>query len=473
MLVDKNACNKPLTLDCQVNANPSANVTWYRRRPNKRSAVRTSKYFSIFNFDPSKLSINLSDNDDQQQSSDAYEDEWIGEGPTYTIASLNCANLVSNVRNMTNQRHLSPTKSTVTRSTQVVKHLKNGRQQRETSASDPSGRKLRQDDPESGVLDYEDDVEFDELSGHQSFEFEADKQANENNDFGVYICVAKNRAVDAASYQSPSDQTQASKRFIKLNPVGAPIVRALSSSQAQLDEAETRTAAETDARIEMTAKIGSSATLTCIIEPVPEFSSVYWVKDGGKIIPNSRYSTSDDFGEKNAIYSISSSEESKHRFLSNFKVRYENVTSTSDKANRPASSSSSIDGIAAYDSVGVLRSVLYIRNVRKQDLGVYKCKAINSYGSRVASILLREKTLLGKLKMILNFLKKVFKINLWSSFDPSRFHQQQQLVPVHCHRRGGIARLHRHCPATRMRLVQACPAHVVLLLSVLHGIRES
>ena len=195
MLVDKNACNKPLTLDCQVNANPSANITWYRRRPNKRSVARTSSFFSVFNFEPSKLSIGLSDNDDQPNS-DAYEDEWIGEGPTYTIASLNCANLLSNVRNMTNQRHVAPTKSPVTRSTQVVKHLKSGRQQRDKPDATGESRKLRQqEDPGSGVPEYEDDVEFDELPGHQGFEFEADKQANENNDCVVSICVAKNRVL--------------------------------------------------------------------------------------------------------------------------------------------------------------------------------------------------------------------------------------------------------------------------------------
>ena len=32
MLVDSNACNKPLTLDCQVTSNPPSNITWYRRR---------------------------------------------------------------------------------------------------------------------------------------------------------------------------------------------------------------------------------------------------------------------------------------------------------------------------------------------------------------------------------------------------------------------------------------------------------
>ena len=30
MLIGKSTCNRPLTLDCQVTANPNGNITWYR-----------------------------------------------------------------------------------------------------------------------------------------------------------------------------------------------------------------------------------------------------------------------------------------------------------------------------------------------------------------------------------------------------------------------------------------------------------
>lgn len=36
-----------------------------------------------------------------EDMSDFYEDELVGSGPTYTIASFNCANVVQNVKNRT------------------------------------------------------------------------------------------------------------------------------------------------------------------------------------------------------------------------------------------------------------------------------------------------------------------------------------------------------------------------------------
>ena len=95
MLVDKNACNKPLTLDCQVNSNPSANITWYRRRINNNQVYQfvldKKKLTSLF----TKIDINSSPIDENTY----YFDELIGTGPTYTIASFNCANLLTNLKN--------------------------------------------------------------------------------------------------------------------------------------------------------------------------------------------------------------------------------------------------------------------------------------------------------------------------------------------------------------------------------------
>ena len=109
---------------------------------------------------------------------------------------------------------------------------------------------------------------------------------------------------------------------------------------------------------------------------------------------------------------VTSSASSKNKVARNFRVKYENLNSNSgkvlanseelsDNSNSNAGGYSvslltSVNGVtASTDLNGIMRSVLYIKSVRKQDLGVYKCKSSNSYGSRTALILLRESTLMG------------------------------------------------------------------------------
>lgn len=126
MQIDKSACNKPLTLNCEVNSNPSANITWYRRRLNRiyvehlRAAYehddrrRTVRLLSSvvdssnpsIKFSPSSSTprtllreslvelVENNNNNELVSGVDLYEDEMVGTGPTYTIASFNCANLV-------------------------------------------------------------------------------------------------------------------------------------------------------------------------------------------------------------------------------------------------------------------------------------------------------------------------------------------------------------------------------------------
>jgi len=70
MTIDKNACNQPLTLDCHVNANPGANITWYRRHLNQNlyKYVKQSERTNTVNYSKlKKLNIN-----------DYYYDELIG-----------------------------------------------------------------------------------------------------------------------------------------------------------------------------------------------------------------------------------------------------------------------------------------------------------------------------------------------------------------------------------------------------------
>lgn len=112
MQIEKSACNKPLTLNCEVTSNPSSNITWYRRRLNRiyvehlRAAFehdrrRTARLLSVdssFATRPaqtktSSLSLEFEATSDLVNG-DLYEDEMVGTGPTYTIASFNCANLV-------------------------------------------------------------------------------------------------------------------------------------------------------------------------------------------------------------------------------------------------------------------------------------------------------------------------------------------------------------------------------------------
>lgn len=147
MQIDKSACNKPLTLNCEVTANPAANITWYRRRLNRvyvehlraayehdrrrtarllasvdplteasHSAASSSSSSSSASSSSSSSSARRSSSSqvksilreslveiiehtssgggDLAMNGDLYEDEMVGTGPTYTIASFNCANLV-------------------------------------------------------------------------------------------------------------------------------------------------------------------------------------------------------------------------------------------------------------------------------------------------------------------------------------------------------------------------------------------
>lgn len=158
--------------------------------------------------------------------------------------------------------------------------------------------------------------------------------------------------------------------------------------------------------MEISSSIGASVTLTCFIEPLPKLEKLIWTKDNGKIIPNSKYSIYDD--EQNRIESSSSIEstdlnkQSKMLF-SNFKVKFDNVTvfeAKKDEQYFSRAQTSKIEenqGVSSTDvgNLGLMRTVLTIRAVRKEDFGVYKCKSSNVFGSRSVSIILREKTLMG------------------------------------------------------------------------------
>jgi hypothetical protein len=486
MMIDKTACNRPLTLDCQVSSNPSSNITWYRRRFSRAYIQRQ------FGLDKSKKSLSYTKssayslfgaNSDLDDINELYDDELIGTGPTYTIASFNCGSILNSVKNRTK----STSRAKTTTSAHPSKPKLKQRYQREKLSNDeqdPSklsssreydfnkiSKSAENEDidgyaiddvddyAESSSFEYENDYEDesydedDDLSGSSSngIEFSGDKQANEYeyDDFGIYLCEANNKLVSnnykVDSYLSKDFQNFAAKRFIKLNPNGAPIVRALPSSSSSLAADQVMTLMMKSPIIdssqlpviEVPATIGASASLVCLIEPLPQFQSVLWSRDNGKIIPNSKYTLPELLDEarparnyeinnmnnnnNNNILAmlqttvetpVTSSASSKNKVARNFRVKYENLNSNSgkvlanseelsDNSNSNAGGYSvslltSVNGVtASTDLNGIMRSVLYIKSVRKQDLGVYKCKSSNSYGSRTALILLRESTLMG------------------------------------------------------------------------------
>ncbi len=238
----------------------------------------------------------------------------------------------------------------------------------------------------------------------------------EFDDFGIYMCEAKNIFPDESHYEERS-----ARRFIKINPVGPPILRVLSapSSSFNLDEIISSImvpGSENDAKyVELPSSPGESISLTCLIEPLPDVQTIVWLKDNGKIIPNSKYTIHDS--RRSGTFSVAANEPSeqldKRREIlkNNYRIKYENLTlidsrlnssDTTTQQQREALESlvESLNGVQTTRSdAGLMRSVLYIKNVREQDFGMYKCKSSNAYGSRVGLILVREKTLLDKMNL--------------------------------------------------------------------------
>jgi hypothetical protein len=608
-----------MTLDCQVSSNPAANITWYRRRINRNHYVQNSinngnnnnnmNNPTIGNLNAnnninmhsgSNLNINSNNNNNLNainrhyslfasiediklnkfDTNELYYDELIGSGPTYTIASFNCANLMSNLKNRTGKwKNAKPikqrtTQSSSTTSTNVLpaitaslrsnqKHqqqnhqqsVKNNRNQRDkfneillnsnedeyydygktatTTVEDYDEDENVKNEASTKAKDYYDATEYD----YENIQFENEKQMNENDndDFGIYICEASNKLANShykadSPYYYYNTQNHLAYRYIKINPTGPPIVRAvsapsstyeakskneffssmvsmlmksaslssspnpassqsesvsdiaslasssspsssssLSSSSSSSSGAAVASALSKDIilnqapLIEIATSIGSSVSLICLIEPVPQFDAIYWLKDTGRIIPNSKYtlfetektakhslarnyehqSNNKNNQHEAAGYSIKLTTISSVKLTRNFKIKYENLThsnlnarvvpneqssgliyasllATSTKplqvSNSDYAIGSSNDENPSNVAVGLMRSVLYIRNVRKQDLGIYKCKAINQYGTRTALILLRERTLMGEcqyfsLKIIIIFILFFFFFN--------------------------------------------------------------
>lgn len=379
MLIDKKSCNTPLTLDCQVNANPSANITWYRRRLSKNLVQSVRKDSFNRQVDISKL-IKMNIND-------YYYDEPIGNGPTYTIASFNCANKLNNIKNESS-----------------IKQARKKRQNDHHNIFDDLTSEHDYDDIYEDYIDsfeYEDEA-YNSLDSSNDinidFSHSGRVSKGEFDDFGIYICEASNML----SLSNLNENKQHVKRYIKVNPIGPPILRIISfpltSSNMEkmistvMIPAETE---ETNLKVsEYTSSLGDSISLTCLIEPLPEVQTVIWIKDNGKIIPNSKYSI---------FETITASSKPKKSSRNNFRIKYENLTSVSNEVSNGEESVYLSDsligrkGLKSNDDAGLMRSVLYIKNVREQDFGVYKCKSSNTYGSRTSSVLVREKTFFDKM----------------------------------------------------------------------------
>ena len=294
---------------------------------------------------------------------------------------------------------------------------------------------------------------------HDEYEYESEEVTDENeestqthdylaenNDFGIYVCEATNKLSNTKNQQSDlyfSDlKSYVARRYIKLNPNGAPILGALpSTSSASLTSDQIMSLStyphfdQQVSIVELPVSIGDSVSLTCLVEPLPVAQKIVWLRENGRIIPNSKYA-SDSYAVDSSKNENSPAEneeqmveETTARIFLNtgappftprlarnkfspryFKTKYEstdfedNVVSNNgdvialnsavvSTTNYLVTSSGVLP--SGDSSLGPMRSVLSIKHVRKQDFGVYKCKATNSYGSRTAVILLREKTLIG------------------------------------------------------------------------------
>lgn len=386
MLIERDSCNKPLTLDCHVTANPTANVTWYRRRHRRLShnlyrfvTSQESSHSSQRRLDYSKLKA-LSLNDD-------YYDELIGTGSTYTVASFNCANKLAN-----QTRRFSGNKN------------KNKKRSAGLANSELTTDKGGQEDyayfDQEDYADYEPgqaDLLADNGNINFDFSHRADraKQPSEQelDDFGVYICEASNEF----ALEHGKLEERVSKRYIKINPVGPPILRILPQQRhkSPKSEAESGTVMVPEgvgatAGSEATSSLGDSVALTCLIEPLPAVHTIVWLNEHGKILPNSKYSLFESVQSSDLGFDTTeSSGGSSKKQARNLSVQYENL----------AAAGASADSAAARTDAGVMKSVLYIKNVRAQDLGVYRCVASNAEGSSSASVLLREATFLDGINM--------------------------------------------------------------------------
>ncbi|CAF0810103.1 unnamed protein product [Brachionus calyciflorus] len=395
IVVDRKNCNKPLTLDCQVTSNPKSNITWYRRKfvsiPSKTDLKNGRKV-------PYLYLVGLSSRlfTDKEQ---LYEDQLIGYGPTYTISSFNCANLIDDVK--------SPTKL------KIKKAKRNSDNLNDVDTFRPVSYSTEYYD-NYDYYDY-DREDFDNDQYDEKPSQEMDHLSSEFNDFGIYICDASNRI-------SEETETRSIRRYIKINPSGPPIGKLFSFNQNYNAEEQlnllmkTQEVNEENSLIpELAASIGSSITLTCLVEPLPYLDSLIWIKDNGKIIPNSRLSISEQIISNLTNKTVLSKQ--------NYKIKHENLTILNQKSqdfdnyeedqdieeenfnfelskfrNELVTSSSGIK-TTDFQSILFVRSTLHIKNIRKQDFGIYKCKFSNSFGSRVSMILLREKNFLDRLNL--------------------------------------------------------------------------
>jgi len=338
----------------------------------------------------------------------------LGTGPTYTIASFNCADKLTHVRNQTSEAYLNNHKTGQQKTTQ----------QKRVSKRDTKSTEAPTDYDEDAYddyidTDYEYDTDGDNISTPEDINFdftrqtEAPSSKSDFDDFGIYMCEARNAFPDGGQYEERS-----ARRYIKINPIGPPILRVLSTptSSSSLDEMISSIMAPESAKeaknVEVPSSPGESISLTCLIEPLPEIQTVVWLKDNGKIIPNSKYSIQESHRSGTVSVAASDTAEQPDKKLklskNNFRIKYENLTLMDPTLNASDSSTQqqqqrALDGLDGLRTTrsdgGLMRSVLYIKNVREQDFGVYKCKSTNAYGSRVGSILVRERNLLDKINL--------------------------------------------------------------------------
>ena len=258
ILIDRELCNKPITLDCQAESNPIANITWFK-----------------MTFNPQTNLLNKIK---------------IGHGSTFTSSLFNCGS---------------------TKAYKINETIEN------------NGK------PET----YNDIYSV--------------------NDFGLYICEANNGLIE-------DNRQIIVKRNIKINPLSAPAVRIALESE---DENESTMMVKYQ-------PILSTLTLSCIVDPLPEYKGIIWLRENNKFLFDTKFIIQNENQKQVDIdYEQYLIEE-----MENDDVSLKNFTY---KVNTEVTK----DG---------LKSFLHITLKSQQDFGLYKCRAWNRYGNREVSVTIKE-----------------------------------------------------------------------------------
>ena len=330
----------------------------------------------------------------------------MGSGPTYTIAWFNCGRALDNLKSAT----------AATAATAAANRSKTETQTYFDDDDEGS------DTPASAATDDDDDDDNDDAD-------------MDYNDFGIYVCKAINSNLRTEDMET--DAESETQRYIKINPSGAPVPRSVQAPASSLSSSmssssltslsfeeianrlmvldETMTSVYDAQEVYVAASLGSTLTLSCIMEPMPRYDNLIWLKDNELIVLGGGGGSSGD----------------RH---SSLRIKHDNVTkalreeattyltATSGSASLVGNggdvrhhqrqhhhhhqdvSISQRGATLVNDVSSLVRTVLIIRDVKPADLGVYKCRSSNAHGARSVTFVVRETNVFGAVKTLFLFL---------------------------------------------------------------------